>query len=202
MHTRLLGGLVLTVMALALLPMRANAGGWASVELDDPMPEVRAGQPLRLGFMVKQHGVTPIHSAFGMDVTPLLSARSLDTSETVSARAVKGVAIGHFVVDVTFPSAGRWEWEITPEPFTGTKLPTLNVAASAVASAASEAAIVQPSQASAAADVRPSPAQAPAEDRTAGAVRNGLGIGLLLLALAAAVVVARGGPSLRRTRSR
>jgi hypothetical protein len=31
------------------------------------------------------------------------------------------------VVDVTFPSAGSWEWAIIPAPFAGTAMPALQV---------------------------------------------------------------------------
>jgi hypothetical protein len=193
MRTRLLGGLLLTVVLLAVLPQPTHAGGWASVELDAPPSEVRAGQALRISFMVKQHGVTPIHSVNGMDVRPLLTARSVNTSETLAARAEKNKAVGHFVAEVTFPSAGRWEWEIIPEPFAGTKFPALAVLdPGAAISAATEAQVGTQTQMHA----RPA-----SESNGSGAVRLGIGAGLLVLAVAAAAVTAGFGPRFRRARA-
>jgi hypothetical protein len=203
MRTRLLGGLLLTVMLLAMMPEQTHAGGWASVELDAPPSEVRAGQALRISFMVKQHGVTPIHSVGDMEVKPLLTARSVKTSETLAARAEKSKAVGHFVAEVTFPSAGRWEWEIIPEPFNaGTKFPALSVldSGAAISAASSGAPISAAAEAQAGAQAQ---MQARPASKSNGneAVRLGIGIGLFVLAAVAAAVVAGFGPRFRRTRA-
>ena len=104
---------VLCAVALALLLVTpALAGGWTVVTFDRVPTDAQAGEKLTLGLMVRQHGVTPIN-----DVTPLLRARHATTGETVSATARQEGAVGHFVVDVTFPSGGTWNWSVTPAPF-------------------------------------------------------------------------------------
>lgn len=128
MLRRSLVGLVLGVTTLLVAALPAHAGGWAVVTLDTAPAQAGAGESLRLGFTVRQHGVTPIDA-----VRPYLSARRKDSSESIRVNATKEGATGHFVVDVTFPSAGTWSWEITPEPFEGTKLEPLTVAAALTA---------------------------------------------------------------------
>ncbi len=85
----------------------ALAGSWAVVTLDSVPQAVHAGQQLSLGFMVWQHGVTPIDTAFGgPPMMPLLTARNAATGETLRAEARKEGPLGHFVVDFTAPAAG------------------------------------------------------------------------------------------------
>ncbi|HEX6288561.1 MAG TPA: hypothetical protein VFZ66_05185 [Herpetosiphonaceae bacterium] len=121
----------LLVAAMLALTTPALAGGWAVVTLDSLPSDMQAGKALSLGFMVRQHGVTPIDTnPFGTEaLQPLLMARNTTTGETLEATARKEGPVGHFVVDVTFPSAGSWEIEIIPPPFEGTKLGTFVVAA-------------------------------------------------------------------------
>ena len=125
----------LLIAGLVLFPMAALAGGWALVTLDSLPTQPRAGQTLHLGFMVRQHGVTPIDSAFGTEpLTPRLTATNADSGASISVDARKDGPLGHFVVDVTFPSAGSWEWQIAPVPFPPTKLGTLRVLPAVAAS--------------------------------------------------------------------
>jgi len=134
MGRRSLVQLGLITLAMLALATPALAGGWALVTLDQLPVEPRAGQTLSLGFMVRQHGVTPIDTAFGTEpMTPRLSASNVDTGESIRADARQEGPLGHFVVDVTFPSAGVWEWQITPEPFQPTRLGQLTVLAAAAA---------------------------------------------------------------------
>ena len=116
-----ISGLVCLLILAGAAP--ALAGGWANVTLDRLSANPHAGQTLTLGFMVRQHGVTPTNS-----VQPYLSARNQETGQTVRFRARQEGPVGHFVADVTFPAAGIWEWEVTPAPFpSSTKLGTLTV---------------------------------------------------------------------------
>ena len=104
---------VLMMLMLLLVPATAAlAGGWAVITLDALPGQIRAGETLRLGFTVRQHGVRPLN-----DVTPMLSAVNRDTGETVTATAEQVGAIGHFEVAVRFPDAGVWEWQIAAPPF-------------------------------------------------------------------------------------
>ena len=124
----------LVVAALGLTAPGAGAGGWATVRLDEPPGEVLAGVPWSFGFMVKQHDVTP-----NGDVTPRVAGQHRATGETVSATGRQEGAVGHFVAEITFPTAGEWKWSITPEPFAGTAFETLIVRDAAGGATASSA---------------------------------------------------------------
>jgi cytochrome c2 len=93
------------------------AGGWAAVTLDSLPVAPQAGEKLQLGFMVRQHGITPVNSAWGSSVQPYLAAANRDTGESIQVQARQEGPAGHFVVEVTFPSPGTWSWHIAPEPF-------------------------------------------------------------------------------------
>jgi hypothetical protein len=122
-----LGGVFALILALALAAP-ASAGGWTAVTLDSLPTSITPGQNLSLGFMVRQHGVTPISN-----VSPTLKARNTATGETFSAVARQEGAVGHFVVDVTFPSVGSWQWSVTPAPFPEVELGGVNVLAAGAA---------------------------------------------------------------------
>ncbi|MFL5805106.1 MAG: hypothetical protein ACJ8CR_25605 [Roseiflexaceae bacterium] len=148
MRRRMVCGIMLALVAVLVLVAPAFAGGWAVVTLDTLPREVRAGQTLHLGFMVRQHGQTPISS-----VSPTLTAMKQDAT-TVRAEARQEGPVGHFVVDVTFPSAGTWEWKIAPEPFGPTALAPLTVLPAA-ATGAQPAPVVQPAPAAATIRIEP-----------------------------------------------
>lgn len=100
------------LMALLLLAGSAAAGGWVAITLDELPGRVRAGEEVRVGFMVRQHGVTPINS-----VEPVLTATNRETEETITAEAQQVGATGHFEATVVFPEAGDWAWRIGVPPF-------------------------------------------------------------------------------------
>ncbi len=90
--------------ALFGLAAPAMAGGFATVRLDEPPGEIYVEVPWRFGFMVKQHDVTP-----NSDVTPRVAGQHRATGETVSATGRQEGAVGHFVAEITFPTAGEWK---------------------------------------------------------------------------------------------
>lgn len=94
-------------IGLLLVAAPVLAGGWAVITLDSLPGEVRAGETLSIGFMVRQHGQTPTNSA-----SPTLSAHNPATDERFTVDARQSGETGHFVVDVVFPSEGQWEWSI------------------------------------------------------------------------------------------
>lgn len=124
---RILGTVLLLAALLAVVPA-ALAGGWATVTVDQLPAEVHAGEPFSLGFMVRQHGVTPVHN-LGADypIEPLIAATNTETGEHVEFIAKPTEELGHFAVDVTLPVAGTWEWSITPQPFGEQVLEPLSV---------------------------------------------------------------------------
>lgn len=118
---RSIGGLAL-ILGLLVFPLTARAGGWSVVTLDRSPGAVQAGVPFTIGFMVRQHGQTPM-----ADLSPKITL----TKQTAAANGVVGVAattkgenervvvtarpegeIGHYAATITLPSAGTWEWEI------------------------------------------------------------------------------------------
>ena len=126
MHRKQLFILVALLGLLFVVPS-ALAGGWAVVTLDELPAEVGPGQSLRLGFMVRPHGQTATNQE-----KPYLEARKTETGEVFRVEGRQEGPVGHFVVEVTFPSAGSWEWAIVPAPFEGTTLPALQVLPAAV----------------------------------------------------------------------
>jgi hypothetical protein len=113
----------------------ALAGGWAVVTLDSLPKETHAGQSFRLGFVVRQHGKTPTNQDLnGKPLKPVLTAHKQATAtssrggtlvfvaapasvrakgeDTLRVEARQEGAVGHYVVDVTFPSDGVWAWQI------------------------------------------------------------------------------------------
>jgi len=69
------------VAALLALAAPALAGGWAVITLDSLPKEVRAGQPLHLGFVIRQHGRTPVNTDWdGHALKPVLTARKTTTT--------------------------------------------------------------------------------------------------------------------------
>lgn len=100
------------LMALLLLAGPAAAGGWVAITLDELPGPVRAGEEVRVGFMVRQHGMTPINS-----VEPVLRATNRETGETMTGEAQQVGQTGHFEATLVFPEAGEWEWRIAAPPF-------------------------------------------------------------------------------------
>jgi cytochrome c2 len=99
---------ITTIIILALVfVVPAQAGGWATITLDEWPAQVVAGQPLAVAFMVRQHGISPMSG-----ITPLITAWNPDTSERLLVEAEPQGRTGHYAAALTFPSAGQWEWSI------------------------------------------------------------------------------------------
>src|SRR5262245_41282119 len=102
MRKRLLS-LAVALVVVTALAAPAMAGGWASVRLDGPPPPAFQEVPWTVGFMIKQHDVTPINVEHAY-----LQATLRATGETLNADAVQEGEMGHYTVTVTFPTAGDW----------------------------------------------------------------------------------------------
>jgi cytochrome c2 len=121
MRSRKLVVASLLLAGLLFFVSPALAGGWAVITLDALPGEIVAGEPLEIGFMVRQHGVTPLDG-----LTPTIHARQAGFTLSEPARA-QGET-GHYVATLTFPQAGEWTWSI--EAFTGSQpMPPLSVIA-------------------------------------------------------------------------
>ena len=94
---------LLAAVAFAALTGTAHAGGWATVELGAMPGSLEAGKPWRVELIVKQHGITPM-----ADVTPGVEITN-EAGKVLTFPSRPTKQVGHYVVDVTFPSAGVWK---------------------------------------------------------------------------------------------
>jgi hypothetical protein len=106
----------LALAAALIAAPSAFAGGWATVGLDSTPAGVQPGDPWAVQITVLQHGRTPLQ-----DVQPTLTIRNGDSSKTFAAKATEKPGV--YAASVTFPSAGRWTYEvndgfITQQPHT------------------------------------------------------------------------------------
>ena len=99
---------ILVTIAAAIASFApAFAGGWAVITLDDLPAQVIAGEPLKIGFTVRQHGNHPMG-----DLIPTVSVKNLKTREAFMVEAVPDGQPGHYSAELNFPAAGNWTWSI------------------------------------------------------------------------------------------
>jgi hypothetical protein len=106
----------LALAAALIAAPSAFAGGWATVGLDSTPAGVQPGDPWAVQITVLQHGRTPLE-----DVQPALTIRNGNSSKTFAAKPTDKPGV--YAASVTFPSAGRWTYEvndgfITQQPHT------------------------------------------------------------------------------------
>jgi hypothetical protein len=98
---------LLALAASLLLAAPAAAGGSVTASVTDTPDGPVAGQGATIGVDLKQHGVTPISWErlffIGTERT---------SGETVFAEGRPEGPVGHYVIQVTFPSAGQWDWRL------------------------------------------------------------------------------------------
>jgi cytochrome c2 len=144
MNTRSIArSLLILAVLFTLCTGTAVAGGWAVITLDDLPAQITAGQMLTLGFTVRQHGKT-----LRDDLQPALHFARADINESFSVTAKRQGPSGHYSVDVTFPSAGQWNWRVDIEQFgmITQDMPALMVSAAAgVPASASASSATAPS---------------------------------------------------------
>lgn len=117
--------LTAALAALALLLILAvpvAAGGWAEIVADaqttTPDTPPTEGQPIDIGFLVLQHGVTPA----GWE-TATVRFTNASTGKTMDVVAKNDRPDGHFVATVTLPEAGFWSWQVTLKDLESQHLP-------------------------------------------------------------------------------
>ena len=109
--------LITVALAAALVAApSAFAGGWATVGLDSTPAGVQPGDPWAVNITVLQHGRTPLEG-----VQPMLTIRNGDATKTFAATPTDKPGV--YAASVTFPSAGKWTYEvndgfITEQPHT------------------------------------------------------------------------------------
>jgi cytochrome c2 len=97
----------LTLLLALAFTIPALAGGWAVITLDELPGQVEANQPLKIGFMIRQHGVTPMDGQ-----TPVIMAHLDGSTQSVSIQASAEGEVGHYVATLTLPQPGEWQWSI------------------------------------------------------------------------------------------
>jgi cytochrome c2 len=98
--------LLLVNVALSPAPRPALAGGWAVVTLDALPERIIAGEPVMVGFIVRQHGVSVLEG-----LTPRITLTHLTSTDPFEVAAAEDTP-GHYTVDLLFPEAGTWAWTI------------------------------------------------------------------------------------------
>lgn len=107
MRQRLSLASLIASAALLLSAGAALAGGWATVTLDPRTSEPTAGETATVGFTLLQHGKTPVGQG-----NVIVNATGPD-GQVLAFRARAEGQAGHWVVDMTLPAAGTWEWTVT-----------------------------------------------------------------------------------------
>jgi hypothetical protein len=100
-------GIALGILLALMFTIPAFAGGWAVVTLDELPGEVVANENVEVGFVVLQHGITPMTG-----FTPIVSAHLTGSKESLQVMAKAEGEPGHYVASLTFPQSGEWSWNI------------------------------------------------------------------------------------------
>src|SRR5262249_11554282 len=89
------------IATVALSASAYTFGGWAVVTVDDLPEYLTVGQPTKIAFVVRQHGV-----ALMGDVRPEVVAT--DGKTTVRATTPTMASAGHFAANLVVPNTGKW----------------------------------------------------------------------------------------------
>jgi mono/diheme cytochrome c family protein len=102
---RLFLPLIVVILLLTITPI--NAGGWSVATLDSLPGCVAAEEPLAIGFVVRQHGVSVLE-----DLAPTVFASQEESGELFTITAEEDTP-GHYAAELVFPVGGTWEWTIS-----------------------------------------------------------------------------------------
>ena len=103
MRRLILGSLI----AAAVLPASvASAGGWATAGVGPPPDGMSGGDTWNAQVTILQHGQTPL-----VGVKPTLTIRN-ESGKALTFPAKPTGKAGVYVAKVTFPSEGKWRYEV------------------------------------------------------------------------------------------
>jgi hypothetical protein len=125
---RLLLASCIAVAALLAGGTAASAGGWAVTTLD-ALPEIPPDETVTIGFIIRQHGVTPVDVD---GVAIVVMPEQGGTAQRFPAR-LEGPT-GHYVVDLRVP-AGNHRWVVEQGWFGPQELGSLTVGGDAASGA-------------------------------------------------------------------
>jgi hypothetical protein len=117
---------MLAFFAIVALVLPAMAGGFAVTTFDQLPTTFRAGESYRLGYTVRQHGVTPLPGL----TTRIVAQQAASGVTEIFIGTADGPA-GHYAAIVRLPSEGAWLWQVEQGPFAPQQLGTLTVLRSA-----------------------------------------------------------------------
>jgi hypothetical protein len=83
-----------------------SAGGWATVRLDPGTSAPAAGKAVTIGFTLLQRGEAPISQG-----EVVVNATGPGGQQLSFPARAQGTA-GHWVVEMTLPAAGTWDWAV------------------------------------------------------------------------------------------
>jgi hypothetical protein len=98
---------VTAAVSLALAGAAAG-GGFATVQMSAYPGDAKPGEPWDVDLTVLQHGVRPLAG-----LRPIFRIRNVRTGEERSFVARPTAGRGVYRASVVFPSAGRWDYEIS-----------------------------------------------------------------------------------------
>lgn len=108
MLRKILACLLISSTLVLLIVAAVSAGGWAVITLDELPRQVVVGESFTIGFVVRQHGRTPMSG-----LTPSITAHSSGTGDLLVIEAVPEGETGHYSATITLPEAGQWQWSIS-----------------------------------------------------------------------------------------
>jgi mono/diheme cytochrome c family protein len=106
-------GIILTVLLIilgivaVLHTTQVFAGGWAVITLDSLPSEVNSSEEFTVGFVVRQHGVSPM-----VGLSPLVSVTHQASGTQVTFDAKPSGESGHYQAVMSLPKTGIWKWRI------------------------------------------------------------------------------------------
>ena len=98
--------LLIVVLLSFVITVPAFAGGWAVITLDELPSGAVAGEPLTIGFTVRQHGITRMTG-----LTPRINAILAGEEKLVFSAEAEGEP-GHYAATLVLPKEGEWQWAI------------------------------------------------------------------------------------------
>ena len=95
------------LVAALLVAGTALAGGWATSQFDEPLPEFTEGGSWLVGFTILQHGQNPVAvEGAGLRFT------KTGSGEVLFFEASSGAETGHYVASVARLTPGTWDLEV------------------------------------------------------------------------------------------
>lgn len=113
---------LIVIVVMLVLPLAAQAGGWAVLTVSSLPAEVVVNRPFTIEFAVRQHG-----SHFISGLSPKVTAVAATNGDSITFQAVEADREGYYTAEITLPTAGQWHWQIDAFGYDHV-MPLLNVA--------------------------------------------------------------------------